>query len=323
MRNFLSRWYFRRRGRSCHSATHKIDHTKSPQTMLAHEAHVCGLLLLLNWFRSVVCVPLMNTTMLSVIFATTGKMTCLLMVEIFEQSVYNMRKGHYCLSANAEREQVMVEKLLRIIEQNYKLNEMDIGEYASLKMSVMRFKVRCFEAEGLGHVSVMTASGMFGLMKMETLVINPFTCDMAMFSYDRIHAAGNESVYLELENTMLGDYKQVIVSEMKEIARPYMDSKEDTAPKTWAASMSLPVSIIVKGKKKDAARLDELEQRYLEKSLELMKNAPVCDVQAKKAAAKQYSDGLLEHGGPSTSQFIKYKGRDFTEKFFREAFFGV
>ena len=63
----------------------------------------------------------------------------------------------------------MTDKLLSLIGQRFPLKERDAGAYKSLKVNGMKFTITPYEAEGLGHVSVMKASGMFGLMKMDTL----------------------------------------------------------------------------------------------------------------------------------------------------------
>ena len=54
----------------------------------------------------------------------------------------------------------------------------------------MRFFVKAYRADGLGHVSVMRAKGFFGLMKMDTLIIVPKEKDLPLYSYDRIYAMG-------------------------------------------------------------------------------------------------------------------------------------
>ena len=56
-----------------------------------------------------------------------------------------------------------------------------LGEAAQtrrMKVSGMTFDIAAYKVEGLGHVSVMIASGFFGLMKMDTLIITPTAVDM-------------------------------------------------------------------------------------------------------------------------------------------------
>ena len=55
----------------------------------------------------------------------------------------------------------MTDKLLDIIRSKYPLVEFDVGEYDTLKANGMRFCVKAYRADGLGHVSVMRAKGFF------------------------------------------------------------------------------------------------------------------------------------------------------------------
>ena len=83
----------------------------------------------------------------------------------------------------------MIQRMLRAITAQYHLNGITTGEYGKMKVNGMNFEVWAFHAEGLGHVSAMTAKGFFGLMKMDTLMIVPEEKDLPLYSYDRILAA--------------------------------------------------------------------------------------------------------------------------------------
>ena len=87
----------------------------------------------------------------------------------------------------------MTDHLLALLKAQYPLRACDAGEFSALKASGMRFTVEAYEAEGLGHVSVMRAKGFFGLMKMDTLIVNPTERDLPLYSYDRILAMGQEA----------------------------------------------------------------------------------------------------------------------------------
>ena len=99
----------------------------------------------------------------------------------------------------------MTDKLLDIIKSEYTLSDIDVGEFSSIKANGMKFDIRAYYAKGLGHVSVMKASGFFGLMKMDTLIINPKEKDLPLYSYDRIFAMGNDTLIVELYDTMAGE----------------------------------------------------------------------------------------------------------------------
>lgn len=213
----------------------------------------------------------------------------------------------------------MTEKLLSLISKRHPLTEIDCGEFAKMKVSGMIFNISAYKAEGLGHVSVMTASGMLGLMKMDTLIVNPTELDLPLYSYDRIFAMGNDTLITELYDTTLGEYSQAAMNEVKELysALPERDPGEH-----WYDSIKLGCSISKKGKKKHTADLNRLTEEhflaYLGKGA-----ATVSDREAKQKKASVYVEGLLTKGGPSTDVFKKSIGDVLTRQLFEQILFGT
>ena len=72
----------------------------------------------------------------------------------------------------------MIDQMLQAIGKAFPMTELSCGEFAKQKVSGMNFTIRSFYAEGIGNVSSMVASGFFGLMKMDTLIITPTEKDM-------------------------------------------------------------------------------------------------------------------------------------------------
>ena len=101
----------------------------------------------------------------------------------------------------------MTDQLLNAIRAKFPLHEIDAGSFSKLKAKGMKFDVHAYEAKGLGHVSVMRASGMLGMMKMDTLIINPTALDLPLYSYDRILAMGNDTLIIELYDTTVEPLK--------------------------------------------------------------------------------------------------------------------
>ena len=212
----------------------------------------------------------------------------------------------------------MTSKLLGILKEKYPLTPIDAGDMATLKASGMKFSVEAYKAAGLGHVSVMRAKGFFGLMRMDTLIIDPTDIDLPLYSYDRILAMDNDTLIVELYDTVVGEYSDAELMAVKEkfAALPERDPGEH-----WYDSIKLPSSISKKGKK-ITAELDEMTldhfSAYLASSSE-----PVADSEAKKEMAAVYVNGLLEKGGPSTDVFKKELGVEKTAKLFREILFEI
>ena len=91
----------------------------------------------------------------------------------------------------------------------------------------------------------------------------------------------------------------------------------------WYDNIKFQESVSKKGKKKQKVSFDELTKKYLKAYIELAKNAPKCDEDAKKNKASVYVEGLLENGGPSTDIFKKHYGEEMTGYLFRKILFAT
>ena len=127
----------------------------------------------------------------------------------------------------------MTSKMLDAIGKAFPLTELSCGEFAQQKVSGMKFQIRRFEAENLGSVSVMVAKGFFGLMKMDTLIITPTAVDMPLFSYDRVHAMGNDTLIFELYDTLLGETDLFGVEQVKK-ASAFLPDHVTASSCRWA-----------------------------------------------------------------------------------------
>ena len=214
----------------------------------------------------------------------------------------------------------MIDKLLELIRDRYPLESLDAGVYALLKCSGMKFRIRSFRAEGLGHVSAMTASGFFGLMKMDTLIITPTAVDMPLYSYDRVLAMGNDTLIVELYDTLLTDTSLSALDEAKEKCA---DLPEHDLGSHWYDSIKLPQSLSMKGKKPHTPAFDRAAEGNLRAFLDCAQTAAPCDAQAKREKASVYVEGLLTNGGPSTDVFKKGIGEQKTADLFRRILFGT
>lgn len=215
----------------------------------------------------------------------------------------------------------MTDKILEIVGKSFPLKEKNTGEFAKAKVSVMTFETKQYEAEGLGNVTVMTGSAMMGLMKMVTVVVNAFEKDMPLFSYDRIYAMGNDTLLLEIYETRLD--KSVSFDSLKEMQKKLKAVPNKEIGERWYDKLRIIPTVAKTGKKKNSAEFDSFTAEYISEFISKAVDAPACDRAEKMKAASVYTEGLLNNGGASTDQFIKAKGKEYTQKFFREVFFGT
>lgn len=212
----------------------------------------------------------------------------------------------------------MTDKLLSMIKERFPLKEKNVGAFAALKANGMKFTVSAYEAEGLGHVSVMTAKGFFGLMKMDTLIVNPKTLDLPLYSYDRILAMGNDTLIVELYDTMV---EPLDTEALKAVNEANKDLPERDPGTHWYDGIKLKESVSKKGKKL-TERFDAYTKDYTNAYLGLPAK-PVTDAAAKREKANAYVEGLLKNGGPSTDVFKKALGEQKTAELFRKVLFGT
>lgn len=213
----------------------------------------------------------------------------------------------------------MINQLLEIIQAKYPLREIEAGDMKSLKANGMTFSIQAYKAKGLGHISAMQAKGFFGLMKMDTLIINPTEVDLPLYSYDRIFAMGNDTLIVELYDTLAGAYSEDALQAVK---GEYTDLAERDPGEHWYDSIKLAASISKKGKKNQSSRFDEMTLQHFEAYLS-DDATPVSDVTVKQEKASYYVNGLLEKGGPSTDVFKKALGEEKTAKLFGDILFGT
>ena len=213
-----------------------------------------------------------------------------------------------------------MKNMLKVMGEYFPLESVSTGEFAKIKVSGMNFIIEKYYAKGIGNVSIMQASGFFGLMKMDTLIINPTECDMPLFSYDRVHAMGNDTLIVELYDTLAG---KVDLSAIEKVKNNYADLPDHDLGSHWYDSIKLVESVSKKGKKKQTSSFDKLAQEYFKTYMEISKDAPCCEKEVKQEKASVYVEGLLNNGGPSTDIFVKHYGKEKTAKLFREILFGT
>lgn len=212
-------------------------------------------------------------------------------------------------------------ELLELINSQFPLVKKDIGDMAKAKVSPMKFEIEQYEATGLGNVSFMSASGMFGLMKMDTMIINPFELDAPLHSYDFISAMGNITLLEDLFDTRLE--KDEFANELKTVVSTYNNLEKAEVESKWYDSIRLPQSLFIKGKKKDSIKFDQIVKEYTKAYLLDCKMCKPCNRDEKIYASQVYTEGLLNNGGPSTDIFVKKKGLEYTQNLFREILFAT
>ena len=213
----------------------------------------------------------------------------------------------------------MINKIINKINSQYELKEIEVGEFSQFKAKGMKFDIKAYHAEGLGHISVMKAVGFFGLMKMDTVIIVPQEKDLPLYSYDRIYVMGNDTLIVELYDTLVNKNTFVVLENVK---NKYQHLSERDPGEHWYDSIKLKESISKKAKKQLTEELDLLTLEHFDAYLSV-NASDLTDIEKKNQLSSQYVNGLLEHGGPSTDVFIKLFGIEKTRQLYNKILFGT
>lgn len=203
------------------------------------------------------------------------------------------------------------------LKEKYTVTDRDLGNYAIIKKKGMKFLISGYEVTGIGNVSTMQMSAMFGLMKMKMMVFSPLDVDAPLFSYDYINAMGNETLLLELYNTQLVD---INVSALDKVKAGFSTLPDHDLGTHWYDPLKLSPSLAKKSRKV-TAEYRKLCNEFFRTYVTLLDQAPACDRTQKQAKVREYTNGLLSNGGPSTDQFINMIGEDATRDLFTKYIF--
>jgi hypothetical protein len=162
---------------------------------------------------------------------------------------------------------------------------------------------------------------MMGLMKMDTLIINPTEIDLPLYSYDRIFAMGNDTLIVELYDTTLIEFSEKEMLKVK-AKEEYTAIPERDPGEHWYDSIKLFSSISKKGKKKHLPLMTSLTDQHFEAYIS-SKVSRVSEKAAKQDKTRIYVNGLIEKGGPSTDVFKSAIGEDKTRELFENILFGT
>ena len=214
---------------------------------------------------------------------------------------------------------MLKEYILEKLEKEYRLEKRDLGDYAKISKLVVNFINEAWRIEGVGNLFAMDMSAMFGLMKMETLVLCPEEKDLSFLSCDGIHVSGNDTVIMEMDRSALHEEDLSVFEPLKE---KYAYLEDYQAEPRWYDSYHLSSTICKKGKKQ-TADLEAFGREYIDIYLQALKDAPVCDPEAKRQATADYAQRLIREGGVAVDGMTKMIGANRTEKLVAEYMFHI
>ena len=214
----------------------------------------------------------------------------------------------------------MLTRLLDTVALSHVLIEQDLGEMSTLKANGMTFEVRSFKAEGLGHVSLMNGTGLFGLSKEETFIICPIEKDLPLYMYRRTKGKGADTLKIELYDTQVIESD---LSKLHEVKNLYLDAPDFVPERKWFDSYKLAESVAKKGKEKHSDRFDSMTMEYIWAYMALQPADAEVQIKEKRNRVSSYVEGLLKNGGHYTHTFMKSLGVEKIQQLYRTALYGT
>ena len=199
----------------------------------------------------------------------------------------------------------------------------DIAGDARLKKGPFVLETESYRVEGVGHYCILRMNALFGLMKMETLVLAATERDLPLLNLDRVCAMGKDTQIAELYDTQLQPWPEEEQAAFQALRERDADLAEpEKKGERWFDSLLYPCSYHKTGKK-CARRLDRTAQEYACAFLACLNAAPPCDPKAKKEKVRAFAGTLFERGGPAVDMVTKLFGPEIARRLILHHMYGV
>lgn len=229
-------------------------------------------------------------------------------------------------SKNVKSMNAAVDEALAAISEKYTVTEEDCGEYSQMTVyGIMKFKVKQYDVEEVGNLSVMTVN--VGAMQMASVILNPQEKNLPLVSADYMYMLNNRKCFLELYNLveeMDDDYK-ALLERFDGLEDKYSSLEDSSSSPAWFDDLRTSTRYKA-GKPSDDALLSEMLGDGFKAVLENSESLPELTEEQKNAKneiTKKYTEGLITQGGISTDAFKASLGEEITRDFFSKVLFGT
>ena len=212
--------------------------------------------------------------------------------------------------------------VLQKLKEDYEVNEISIGSDAKLDKGLMHFTVKRYDVKDIGNLCLLNMTGVFGLMKMETVVLSCFTKDVPLVNFDTVDAMGNRTQMAEFYDTKVAADNTALAETCQAIKDADADIPDYSSGEHWYDSLLYPYSYAKKTKGKDP-RTETSCLKYADAFLEELKRAEACDPAAKKEKIRSFAQSLLDNGGPAVNQMRKMFGEETAKRLVLQHMYGA
>ena len=209
----------------------------------------------------------------------------------------------------------MKDTALNALKKHFTVKERNLGANRVLKKNGMTFTLSAYDIEGLGAMSVIEMSAMFGLMQMESYILTATEKDLPLYNGDFIKAAGKCTLLEEFYDTMITPLDEESIAQYRAVKARYASLPPYKTEPRWYDSIRYDFTLGATDKSLKTKK-ETIAADYLEAYLANIERAPACDPAEKKAKTKAYVDGLFANGGPAVNQFKKLFGEEKSREIF-------
>lgn len=213
---------------------------------------------------------------------------------------------------------------LEELANRYKLEEKDLGSQVSMKVGKWKYRLFQCEVEGFGNLAIVEGTTCFGRQLTDILLLTPTKVDVPTFFYQREFAKKQDTIRVELLDTVLDVSTETYKEGMKKLlqVKKAYGTVNDYALEQWYDAMKLEVSFTKRGQQVTEL-LDQMYCHMLDAYLALMQSAPACDETKKIEKIRSFEEALFVKGGTFTDTFVKALGKERTSQLYHDIIFGI
>ena len=209
----------------------------------------------------------------------------------------------------------MIDPILKKLNSLYTLNELS---KQNIKLAKTSFSIQQFNADGLGNVTVLQSKEFFGLIKIETIIINPFERDIPLLMYKRTYGLFKDVLRCEMLDTRV---ENGVVPEYIKKLNEYKGKYDIDIKPSWNKDILFKESIYKKTINRSF--LDSITTNFFNAYLRWSIQVGVYDKHLRKAKAKAYTEDLLRNGNHEIDVLVREKGREYTQELYRNVILGT
>ncbi len=236
-------------------------------------------------------------------------------------------KDNCVFTCNKEMIEKEINDGLDILNNNYKLNEMNCGQFSNLLIQNIAYNIKQYEIVGVGNLLLMESKDSSEL-QMLSFVITPYYKNLPLFSSDYLFIGEKRNFLVEYydlvreKDSLYNSY----LNKLQAIKNKYEDLPDMKLKECWYDSLKTVCIAKRASTTNDDNIILSIFNENLHSFIEKEQETDILSESEKKVKwqiTKDYVNKLVDIGGVSTNVFKNTLGAEATKKFFNDVFFGT